>query len=102
MKIKRFIKKFTEDSYLTMLDELHLILDNLGLDNLNGQIVTLTIPSGSEVAINHRLKRTPKYRIILKKSAEGEIIDGAKEWTSNLIYLKNSGLTSNTITVLIL
>ena len=89
MKVRRFIKEFTEVAYFSMIDELNLVLANLGLDNLNGQIVTLTMPAGVEIAIPHRLKRVPKYRIILRKSAEGDIIDGVKSWTSNIIYLKN-------------
>jgi len=102
LKVKSFIKNFIDSAYFNTLDELHLILSNLGLDNLNGQIVTLTMPPGVDISIPHRLKRVPKYRIILRKTASGEILDGSKKWTSSVVYLRNSGVVSSTVTMFIL
>jgi len=102
MKVRRFDKEFTSDGYANNLDELDLIFNNLGLDNLNGKVITLDMPSGIEMAIPHNLKRVPKYRIILRKSAIGEIIDGVKSWTSQIIYLKNTGASTSKVTMLVI
>lgn len=65
-------------------------------DNLDGDIVEITIPSaGTEIGIRHNLKVTPKYRIILKHRGDGIILDGDTAWDGKTVYFKASQATEN-------
>ena len=72
-------------------------------NNLNGQIITVTLPSaGTEVGIRHNLNVTPKYRIILKHMGDGIILDGDTAWDGTTVYFKASQATENITTTILL
>lgn len=70
-------------------DEFNRELNNLSTKSFGGQtIVNIELPVGQEVEIPHSLKVTPKYRIILRQSANAVITDGDTAWDDKKIYLK--------------
>jgi len=72
-------------------------------DNMSGQIINdIQMIAGQTIDISHNLKVTPKYRIILRQRTNGIIADGDKPWTDKAIYLKNTGLSDDTISILIM
>ena len=64
-------------------------------ENFDAFVVEVELTAGQELAIKNRIQKTPKYRLILRQDATGEITDGTTEWDSNNVYLKNNG--SNTV-----
>ena len=85
--------------YNDNITELNYILRNLTLSNLDGEIVTVTIPALSSLRINHKLRLIPKYRIILKQIGGGLIRD--LEYTPTYIELENTGADDAIITLII-
>jgi hypothetical protein len=70
--------------------------------NFNGFIAkNVTIASGATVKIQHFLGVIPKWRIILRQTGNGVITDVPSEWDKRTISLKNNGVESVTISVLI-
>ncbi len=61
----------------------------------------VTIAASATEKIRHRLRVVPKYRIILRQSGGGAIIDGSG-WDANYVYLTNTGASTATITLLLL
>lgn len=74
------------------------------IDNFESFIVEKTFSAGEELAIRNEIKnnKIPKYYIVLRQDAEGQIVDGATEWTSDQVYLKNTGSGSVTATIVFL
>lgn len=71
-------------------------------DNFNAFKITMTIPASSEIAIRNELsKKIPTERIIVR-STSSEIVDGDTPWDLNYVYLKNTGASAATVTVIFL
>jgi len=96
VKFGEFIREFTEGSYVKLVDILNTGLSNLTIDeNMSGEVIEVTLPAdGTEIEIPHNLKITPKYRIIVRQSGKGLVIDGLAEWTERYIYLKLATLST--------
>lgn len=93
----------SEEAFAIMANQLNVFMTSIGLENMNGQIIeNITIPAGQSIAIYHSLKLIPKYRIILRKTGEGEVIDGDSNWTNTSIFLKNVGASDTIVTVFII
>jgi len=69
--------------------------------NFDGYITTVTIQSGESLPIQHLLGVVPKWRIILRQEGNGVISDIPSGWDDKIITLKNNGLESVTLSVLI-
>ncbi len=92
-------RNFTEENYSKTIDELNtLFINNVTLENnLSGQVLEFTIPNGVEIKLKHRLKATPKYRIILRQQGNGVLLDGTDSpWTSDSVSLKVDGASGDT------
>ena len=90
-----------------IIDEINTALRNISLDfNFSSQIVNVELQAGVETEISHGLKKTPKYRIILRQSGSLIVSDGTTPWSDTNIYLKatdvGSGEAKMTVTVCIL
>ena len=59
----------------------------------------LVIPAGSEARIRNQLNFIPNSRIITRQDAAGEVVDGDTEWDLNYVYLKNTGASPVTVSV---
>jgi hypothetical protein len=96
MRPKAFGRNFTAKNFSDTVDFLNTLFTN-GLtleNNFGAQILEVTLPaSGVEVAIAHRLKVVPKYRIILRQDDQGTIMDGFSQWTDKTIYLRAANLS---------
>jgi len=60
-------------------------------DNFESFEETVSIASGEEVSVRNKLGVIPSGYLILRQTGSGAIIDGDTPWTTNLIYLKNTG-----------
>lgn len=109
MKLKSYVRTFTEGTFGDMVDSLNTLLSN-GItieDNVSGQVVTLqNIPMGVELQIPHRLGTVPKFRLILRQRGTFILEDGGTQWDDKAIYIKatSSGgaSTNNSLTLLIM
>lgn len=91
------------DKYNDLVDDLNTGLSRLKLEeNFESYKTQVTIPATSELKIPHNLGGVPSDRLILRQSGNGLVVDGPTDWDENNIYLRNEGLVSVTITVLIL
>lgn len=93
-------------NYLTIdvkniLKELTTGLVNLRLtENFNAFTVTVTIPAGQEQSIRNQMRsRIPTQRILVRGNSSS-IVDGDTEWNMNYLYMKNTGLTEATVTLI--
>lgn len=89
-----------------LIDELSVGLSRLTLtENFQGFKVTVTIPTGTESEIRNEFRdgSVPSERIFLRGGAGSQdIVDGDSEWTDHFVYLKNTGASDATVTVLFL
>lgn len=89
--------------YKQLLKELENGLRKLDFRfNFDSFEINLTFKPGEEIKVTNRLKNTPNYYIIGRQSGEGQIIDGDTPWTSDAIYLKNSGINTITATIVVM
>lgn len=103
--------KITQDSNLDRIEEqkeqmrfLSIFCDqvttmlNNGLlfsDNFNQKTLSVTFSAvNTDTAINHGLGRVPQGYIVIGRSANLVVYNGASQWTSSLIYLRSSALGS--------
>lgn len=95
--------EYLKRDLVTSLRDLKTGLNNLKFtDNFNSFKVVVDLPVGTEVAIRNELRnKVPTERIILRGDAGG-ITDGDTQWNLNYVYLKNTGATAKTVTVLFL
>lgn len=74
-------------------------------DNFQSFLVTVEIPATTEIAIPNDLRdgSIPSHKLILRgKSGAQDVVDGDAEWTQEFVYLKNTGASAVTVTVLFL
>lgn len=70
------------------------------LDNFESFRVTVEIPAGAEVGIENKLRNAiPTDRLFVRGNSS-EVVDGDTAWTMTHVYLKNTGASSATVTVL--
>jgi hypothetical protein len=75
-------------------------------DNFQAFTVTgLSIPAGKEVAIQNLMANKypgiiPTGRIITRQTGDANIIDGVKQWTAELLYLRNPSANDAVVSVL--
>src|SRR6056297_2266889 len=102
MRPPEFSREFSDKNFAVMVDYLNsLFTDGLSLsDNFTGEIITVNIPSGTEIQVPHRLKAVPKYRIILRQDADAVVYDGEETWKDNYITLNASA--DVTVTMLLM
>lgn len=68
-------------------------------DNFQGFEATVDIAASSELGIPNPRNYVPSQRVILRQSGGGAIIDGDSLWTTDSVYLKNTGGSEATVTV---
>lgn len=84
------------------LRELQAGLQGLSFaDNFDSFEVTVVIPATSELQIRNQLPVRPSKRIIVRSNS-ATVVDGDTAWSADYVYLKNTGATSATITVVFL
>lgn len=68
-------------------------------DNFESFEATVIIPPGQEVGIENKLRGgIPTGRLILRSNV-AEIMDGDTLWSKQYVYLKNTGASEATVTV---
>lgn len=92
---------FSVDNIRQMVNWLNTIFQaGLTLENnFSGQIINVSLTGGTELKIPHRLKAVPKYRIILRQSANAVVYDGS-DWNDNFITLNSA--SDNDVTILLM
>lgn len=68
-------------------------------ENFIAFIVDVELGPSEEIVIKNKISKIPKYRIILRQDATGEITDGTTEWSKDNVYLKNNGSNTVNLTV---
>jgi len=106
----RTIKPFTQgrpvEEYLanSLRADLLDLTDGLSritlLDNLESFQYEGTITNGTEAEIRNPLSTPPSGRFIIKHSGDISIVDGDTAWTTDFVYLKNSGSAPATVKVI--
>ena len=66
------------------------------------QVEDLALPAGTEVEIPNRLDNgeIPRRRLVVRQAGGGAIIDGDTDWGSKFVYMKNTGASSATATII--
>lgn len=100
--IADIVKYLTVDLTKT-LRELYTGLQFLKLtENFNAFKITVVIPATSELRIRNELRgRIPTERLIVR-SDSGDVMDGDTPWSIDYVYLKNTGGTPASVTVVFL
>lgn len=70
-------------------------------DNFQSVAVTIDLEVNEEKTITHRLQAVPKYYIIGGMSGNGKVINGDTPSTDTTISVKNVGVESTTVTLII-
>lgn len=95
------VSEFIEDYFNLLVDDLNNLFSTLSLSrNFSTQYFqSLEIAAGATLRIEHKLRSTPSYKLVVKQSGGGLITDG--EYTENYIELTNTGGSTATISVII-
>lgn len=103
IKLEDVVKYLSEEMRMTMVN-LQLGLRNLSFqDNFESFEVQVTIEPSAEKVIRNQLSVIPSKRLVVRGGSGSEsIVDGDTEWTRDYLYLKNTGATAVTVTVLFL
>jgi hypothetical protein len=109
--VSRFTGKTLEDVIDFLTEELRNCLQNVMIafrslsfhDNFRTFSWEGTIAAGQTVTITNTLRTAPAYRILTRSVPTGAgtviIDDSTTPWTSDLVYLRNSGSVSARIKV---
>ncbi len=82
------------------LRELFIGLYNLTFqDNFNSFTWTGALTTGQELQIPHTFKKIPSGYIIYKQVGNGVVDAGTTAWTNEVVYLRNNGAVTVTLTV---
>jgi hypothetical protein len=80
-----------------------LLMDGFDLENdLNGEILYLSLAPNESKIIPHGLRVIPKFRIILRQTGNAVITDIDAAWTEFTIGLKNESANAVTLTIKLL
>lgn len=86
-----------------LVKELAVGLGDLNFaDNFRSFEKDVTIPATSEARIVNELSFIPTKYIITSQTGDGLVTKGDTAWTDDLLYLKNNGSVSVTLTVVFL
>jgi len=100
------IAQFLRSDYRKMIRDLDVGLTKLTLlDNFQSFVAEVTIASASEIQIRNRFTdgTIPTQRVVIKGGSDAQnIVDGDTKWTTDFVYLKNTGAGTATATVLFL
>ena len=104
----RTVTKYVEVNLWSWLRDLTTGLTKIDFQqNFQAFIVKdILIPALTEIAIPNELSKSyqgtiPSGRIITRQKGNGVIVDGDKEWTAKVLYLKNTSATEDaTVSVL--
>ena len=98
------VEEYLRNSFTSVLRNLQTGLSQLDfLENFKSfQVENLALASGVEVSTENRLGsgEIPRTRLIVKQDGGGAIIDGDTAWTNDFVYLKNTGATAATATII--
>ena len=96
--------EYLRNSFTSVLRNLHSGLSQLTFaENFKSFTVQdLVIAAGATEEIRNDLGNTevPSLRLILRQSGGGAIIDGVTAWSSEFVYLTNTGGTDATVTAI--
>lgn len=96
------VLQYLEVHLANTLQDITTALANLTLkDNFKSYTASVTIGAGQEIAVQHNLGDIPTGKLIVRQNVAG-IVDGDTAWTKDYIYLKNTGASTATATVVIL
>ena len=95
------MRKYLAVDLLFSLRELFTGLSRLKFEeNFDAFKTTVTVPSGgADFAIRNELSEAPTGKIILRDGGASTVVDGDTTWTSDYVYLKNTGGSDVTVTV---
>jgi hypothetical protein len=99
------VAKYLSVDITKILRELSNGLSNITFsDNFESFEVIVTIAASSELAIRNELRgKTPSKRIIVRGSdGVQNIVDGDTQWTESYVYMKNTGLSPVSVTLVFL
>jgi hypothetical protein len=85
------------------LDDITTALGRLSFaDNFKATVVSAQIPgTTTDYPIRHDLRAVPVGRVIIRSNTSS-VVDGAKSWDENYIYLSNPSATPAILTLVIL
>jgi len=98
------ISKYLSRDLVSNLRELSLGLERLTFKEnfISFEVTELSLPAGTEVAIENPLTVIPTKRLITRQSGGGAITDGVTDWALDFVYLRNEGGTDATISAVFL
>lgn len=86
-ELSRFVAQFAQDVVSVVNGNLSL------LENLKGTLVDVTFSAiSTDVQIPHQLRSVPTGYIVVGRSADIQVFDGAAENTSQFLYVRASAL----------
>ena len=99
--MREVINYLETDLAYTLKDLARGLLNRLNFDdNFNAFTAEITVPSGgADLAIRNRLDRTPVGKIIVRDGGANTVVDGDTAWSNDFVYLKNTGGSDVTVTV---
>lgn len=98
------VEEYLRNAFTSVLRNLQTGLSQLDfLENFKSfEIRDFALPSGAEVQTPNRLGNgeIPRTRLIVRQTGGGAIVDGDTAWSSDFVYLKNTGGTAATATII--
>lgn len=77
-----------------------MLRDGFSLDNdVNGEIIVVTLAPNESKIISHGLRIIPKYRMILRQTGNAVITDVDASWTDKTIGLLNNSAVTVVLTI---
>lgn len=88
-----FIQKISQ----LLIQVIQVVNGKLGLDNVDGQILTVSTPSSGSLslAVAHSLNRIPSYFVVIDKDATCDVWKTNVSWTTTQVYLTFSANSVN-------
>jgi len=103
VNFQEFKNIFSKENYEQLTEALNVGLRRLTFkENFSGQVIDdIEMLPNSTRQIPHKLKVTPKYKIILKQAGVGTITDDVENWGPKFISISNSSIDTVRISILI-
>ena len=70
-------------------------------DNFESFEAVVTIPAMTEIPIPNKMGLVPSKRLIVRSNSSS-IVDGDEAWTADFVYMKNTGASAATATIVFL